>query len=486
MDNNSLERIRKLTKDKITVSNFQKEQKMDLKNKKLNIKKLSAVACFCIILTSGIVFAKDIQDFVMKRFAFGLGDGVDTAAENGYIAEPEIETVIVNAEVETPKDDKDVVQLESTVVPKEQIIANIDTTVDIDSFLMDDYNLSVEFSFKFDETINDVIDLDKLDQITLKDLIVLDEENRIIYASTFMKKQDFEEFCLAHELDYEFGQTNENYLNCGSNWFPQNVYKENNSTGLIYNMYTEGFPKSKELNFYFTEIKITEAEYIGAEKIQKDIVLKGDWNIHVDVPEKMYNRTSEGYRVVSCSNSRFNVYSAKVMDTGFEIGLTISDIENPKYPDELKQKELELMDKYEGVTDRDGYSKEWFAFLAQEPYREMWNNYQISRNPINVTGYNGFVITEEAAEQLLSNPDNYSSGFRVPAQAEGSYVLNSDDEKFTCTLSPSRKAYSKFVIGNKYDFYETFCMTKYDATDNIKVVLMFFGEPVTIELEKVK
>ena len=105
MDYNSLERIRKLTKDKITVSNFQKEQKMDLKNKKLNIKKLSAVACFCIILTGGIVFAKDIQDFVMKRFAFGLGDGVDTAAEKGNIAEPEIETVIVNAEAETPKDD---------------------------------------------------------------------------------------------------------------------------------------------------------------------------------------------------------------------------------------------------------------------------------------------------------------------------------------------------------------------------------------------
>ena len=280
MDNNSLERIRKLTKDKITVSNFQKEQKMDLKNKKLNIKKLSAVACFCIILTSGIVFAKDIQEFVMKRFAFGLGNGVDTAAKNGYIAEPEIETTIVNAEVETPKEDIDVVQLESAVAPKEQTIANIDTTVDIESFLMDDYNLSVEFSFKFDEAIRDVLDLDKLDQITLKDLIVLDEEKRIIFASTFMKKQDFEEFCLTHELDYEFGQMNENYLNCGLNWFPQNVYKENNTTGLVYNMYTEVFPKSKELNFYFTEITIYNEGYYPLEAEGKKCVLKGEWEIH--------------------------------------------------------------------------------------------------------------------------------------------------------------------------------------------------------------
>ena len=55
-----------------------------------------------------------------------------------------------------------------------------------------------------------------------------------------------------------------------------------------------------------------------------------------------------------------------------------------------------------------------------------------------------------------------------------------------CTLSPSRKEKGEWLDGNKYNFYETFGMTKYDSTDNIRVVLYYYGEPITIELEKVK
>ena len=85
-----------------------------------------------------------------------------------------------------------------------------------------------------------------------KQIIVLDEENRIIYASTSMGERKFNEFCVNKELDYTFGETNENYMNCGLNWFPKNVVKSNNQSNLIYNIYTDTFPKSKELIFYFT------------------------------------------------------------------------------------------------------------------------------------------------------------------------------------------------------------------------------------------
>ena len=53
-------------------------------------------------------------------------------------------------------------------------------------------------------------------------------------------------------------------------------------------------------------------------------------------------------------------------------------------------------------------------------------------------------------------------------------------------MSPSRKANANYVNGNQFDFYETFSMTKYEATDKITVVIDFYGEPVTIELEKIK
>lgn len=53
-------------------------------------------------------------------------------------------------------------------------------------------------------------------------------------------------------------------------------------------------------------------------------------------------------------------------------------------------------------------------------------------------------------------------------------------------MSPSRRAKDKWLEGNKFDFYETFAMTKFDATNTIKVVLNYYGEAVIIELEKVK
>ena len=234
MDRDSLERIRNLTKDKITVSNFQKEQSMSNKNKRISMKRISAVACICLVLTSGIVFAKDIEKFVRERFNFGLGDGIDRAAESGYIAKPEMEKVESETKIETPESDLGT------------IVDNINTSVKIDSFLMDDYNLSVEFSFEFDDSIKEVVDLNKLDQITLNDLIVLDEEKRIIFSSNSMGEKKFNEYCKKYNLDFKFGECNENYMNNGLNWFPQNIRKDLNQCTLVYNMYTEGYPKSKE------------------------------------------------------------------------------------------------------------------------------------------------------------------------------------------------------------------------------------------------
>lgn len=67
-----------------------------------------------------------------------------------------------------------------------------------------------------------------------------------------------------------------------------------------------------------------------------------------------------------------------------------------------------------------------------------------------------------------------------------SYIQNEIGEKFECTMSPSRNAKIHFLDGNEFDFYETFSLTKYDATDKIKAVLYYYGTPVTIEFEKVK
>ena len=70
MNNDSLKRIQKLTKEKITVSNFQKDSIMNNRynnKKQFNLLKTTIAACICIIFTSGLVFAKDIETFIKER-----------------------------------------------------------------------------------------------------------------------------------------------------------------------------------------------------------------------------------------------------------------------------------------------------------------------------------------------------------------------------------------------------------------------------------
>lgn len=452
MDKESLERIRQMTKDKITVSNF---QKMSNKNRSLSIRKISAVACICLVLSSGIVFAKDIEKFIRERFNFGLGDGIDRAAENGYISEPEMENIVTETEA---------VVLENEV---EAVELDINTSVKINNFLMDDYNLSAEIELNFDEEIKKYVDFDNIKNIDFTDLIVLDEEQRIIFAAPFMTNDRFNELCNKYGLNYKKGEFNENYMNNGLNSFGKYISEETNTIQWIYNMYAEGYPKSKELNFYFTEITIYNEGYWPLESENKKCVLKGEWEIHLDVPEKMYNRSEEYYKVVSCENDKFDVYTSKVMDTGFELGILISDIEKPEFPTELVKKQIEISNKYKNVIEQSGASKEWEEFLQEGDNAKIWNDYQTKSHPIDITGYDVFIVGEQE-------------------DSDGSYIQNSKGEKFKSTMSPSRKANSNFVNENQFDFYETFSMTKYDATDRITVVIEYFGKPVKIELEKIK
>ena len=242
MDKECLERIRQMTKDKITVSNFQKDQNMN--NKKLNITKISTIACLCIILTSGIVFAKDIEKFVKEKFNFGLGEGIDSAAENGYIAKPEMENIVVETDGVVSKNDIEIIELD------------IDTSVKINNFLMDDYNLSTEIELNFEEEIQKYVDFDNIKNIEFSDLMILDEEKRIIFVAPFMDEKRFDELCEKYELNQKRGEFNENYMNNGLNSFGKYKSKETNTIQWIYNMYADGYPKSKELNFYFTQITI--------------------------------------------------------------------------------------------------------------------------------------------------------------------------------------------------------------------------------------
>lgn len=447
-------------KMRVAISNFEKECESNTNEKGIYTlekrgfwrdyimkKRIIATTCVGMILMSGVVFAANIDN--IKNYFRGLGKGIDTAIENGYVENPEMDYIESN-----------------TTLSKETgtIVEDVKVDAKIEDFLMGDLNLSTQFSFKFDEKIHSYINLDNIDDITLNDLFVRDEENHLIYSGA--EKDTFEKYCKEHNLNYVFGEyDNEKYFNNGLNWFPSFINKDSRLAKLTYNMYSEGFPKSKKLYFSFSKITITE------HNDSNEITIQGNWEIELDVPEKMYNRTSETYRVVSCSNDDFNVYSSSVSDTGFEIGIIISNIEKVEYPEELEQIRRNVWSKYEGQVNQNEANKEYLSIISQSPYRDMYMEYFNKRQPINCSG----VLAEEIVDE----------GIKMK-EGSASYVENSNGEKFECTMSPSRRAKNKWLEGNKFDFYETFGMTKYDATDNIKVVLNYYGEPVIIELEKLK
>lgn len=439
MDNNynDIERLRmeiamfNATEDIKKKSNKYLQKSNREKGVTLMRKKIIATACASLVLVSGIVVATNIDK--IKTHNRGLGKGVDTAVENGYIANPNSEKTDSN----------------TIAINKEIKVDDISAKINIENFLMDDVNLSTQILLEFDNKLKEIVDLDKINSMELSDLIIRDEENRIIYGGNSQER--FKKYCEENNLSYTFCEFNDDYMNCGVNCFNVMKDKENNSIKIMYNMYTDKFPKSKKLFFSFGKIEMLE--FNSEETAQNKVIINGNWDILVDVPKEMYTRTEEYYKVVNCNNPNFNVYTAKATNTGFEIGVIISNIEEPKFD----------YDKYnEFVILNDAYNK---GEILEEEYIESFIWY-----------WDWLYLVKPIA---VSN-NSFTTKQTLP-----SYVENENGEKFECTFSPNRKVRGYFIEGNKFDFYETFSMTKYNATDKIKVVLYYYGNPVIIGLEKI-
>ncbi|MEI3401771.1 MAG: hypothetical protein V8R51_05425 [Clostridia bacterium] len=412
----------------IAVSNFGEKYTLKEKNywRVYEMKKrIIAISMGAIMLASGVAFGFHGEEIL--SYMKGLGNGIDTAANNGYIEKTDMETM----------------QQDTTV--ENNIIDNVKVGAKIDDFIMDDYNLSVKFDFEFDENIDKIINLENIKNIELSDLCVLDENNTMLYSASF----------------------NENATNSGLNSFIKVNSKELRKIELQYNMYADKYPKSRKLSFNFSKIEFQEMDK------NKKTVLSGNWNINIDVPEKFYNRSEAYYKVVSSTNDNFNIYSAKLTDTGFEFGMTIKDEHKPTYPEAVKNERKNIIEQY-GILNEDGlYTSESQKIMSQKinelsvtsPYKELLEEYEKKDTPI---------LSRGLTLDVKSDIEN------------GCYVMNNKGEKFECTMSPSRKCNYNFIDGDKYDFYETYSMTKYDATNDITMVVNYRGTLEYIKLQKVK
>ncbi len=448
------EDLKNKVKLKMTMSKMIDEINAETIQPKPNFifKKWIAVACVCVIFTTGIVFAKEIENFIKDKFS--LGKGVQTAVDNGYIEHLDNNYTFSNVSVSNENNDS--------------ILDNFDVGIKINDFMMAETNLSIEFEIKFDEKINKYKDLSKkingntdfesFGNLELNDLFILDEENKLICSS--FNKETFEDFCNKHNLPYKINEFSENYFCSTTNSLPTDINSTNNTVKLVYTISPDNILNSKHLTLYFNKLKFTSKP--GFSEESDGLTLTGNWKFDIDIPEYMYNHEDVFYEVVSCENKDFDVYEAKATDTGFEIGIIVSNIEKPTMPEELRLREAEIMDKqgYINYTTREDF----IQLFGDEKYADMYEEYNLKLKPISGSGFHC------TWENLT----------------DGCYILDEKNNRFEASrLNINRKCYSDFIEENKYHFYETFEITKYNSTDTITVIIDFYKKPVKIVLKKI-
>lgn len=447
--------IKERFKFRVAVSKIKEEERIGIRKRSDYIgRKIGTAACACLILTTGIVFAKDIKNFVVEQFEnFGLGKGVTTAIENDYIAKGIGEVLEQNVEV----------------IENNEVIDNLNLKYKVDQFIITDTNISIDFNFEFENKINDYVDLGKTigeninyersHIIELSDLFIVNENNEVIYCNKY-DNELFKEYCANNNIEYDLKSDEMINMTDVRKFYTTEEFLGADIVCTI-NYLTEHL-NSKQLNIYFSKINM----YLENEN-ERQITLKGNWAFKLDVPEKMYDREAEYYKVVSTENDNFEVYEAKVTDTAFELGVRISNIEEPEYPKELQEREAELLNGKGFVNGSVFESRENFIeFYGDEKYADLYSDYMNKNTPIRVDGY---------------SPDLWGD------KTEETYILNSNGSKFRSVYIADRNKVYKFINNLKqFEFYETFEMTKYDATDNITVIINFQGTPVHINLEKVK
>ncbi|MBR3613792.1 MAG: hypothetical protein IKL55_01255 [Clostridia bacterium] len=446
------------------------------KSSKCKAFKLSfATICCSLIMVSGLVFADDIINFVKNKFDYRLGEGINTAIENGYIEEP----------------DDDFLNTEAIIEEYEEIKETINLGIKINSFLVDEnFGFNTEITFKFDTILNNYLnlfkeingnyDFENSYALELVDLIILDHNKKIVFLSSDVSEDQFNKFCLDHNLDYSFSDySNDSYFTKLEGQV-ENHNKSTNSLKYIFNLnLNEEFSKSESLDFYFTKITFRDKGVWGSDKNQIDnqrynnLILNGNWTLHFEIPEYMYNHEDIFYEVIGCENDNFEVYEARAHSTGFKLGLKIHNIERipaPEYPNEfndrLKEAVKELEDRGEYPGSIGNTREEYVNLLGNEEYVLKYEEYLKKMREYSI------VIDDLG---LYPKWEHSSNDF--------THLKNSNNIRFNKSTLNFNEDY---INDSTLDYHPTFEMTKYDATDLITLVIYLADTPYEIKLKMIK
>ena len=93
MNENEYKKIIEKTRAKIAISNFKKKEIESMAKNNINIFSKCIAACFIILSLTGVAFADSISNKIYENF-FDTGKGTETAINNGYIEEVEMQNEV--------------------------------------------------------------------------------------------------------------------------------------------------------------------------------------------------------------------------------------------------------------------------------------------------------------------------------------------------------------------------------------------------------
>lgn len=287
MKNRKNEEMLEKVKQKISISNFEGEENIIMKRATKKVLRPVAIASIVIISISGVAFAA--TTFIKSYFGKNTSDGIDTAVNNGYVAD-----------IKTEYQKADGIEIK------------------VDSVLMDDFNFDMNFNVKLSNEYN----IDNFGNIIeFEDLRIVDETGKIVFDTHNLMKE---------------GEAIEEHYHGAYSFLPTKISDNEIKVSLSATGNPVEFPKSKYLTIDFTKIKTSK--YINGKTI--NIVYEGNWHFEIDVPEEFYNREAIIYKAKNCNEEGIdlNNVEASLSNTAFKI--SIPEIKTSKVDYELLKTDM--------------------------------------------------------------------------------------------------------------------------------------------------
>ena len=260
-----------------------------------------------------------------------------------------------------------------------EYISSNGTDARVENFLMDDYNLSFTLDIKFGDNVN----VSEILDVTIPDLLITDEENRILYCGD---KEMLTDFCAESNMNYEYKIFNENYINSGINNFIRSKNEETNSIEVVCNLQGDKYPKSEKMKINFEKIGI-----LKQNNENNNIFVVGNWKLALDVPDKFYNREEIVYTIKSCNYDDIYIDEFSVKNTGttFAFHTKVEPIYNESDTEEVKRDKKNKMYQWyykETLEGRDFIINEYIEEESGDKYYSATHDSENSKTNYLITG----------------------------------------------------------------------------------------------------